>query len=369
MRGESQVHEDWFAHFCDRLQPAWSISFSKGRRATHQRKLGLRTVLHNKDTEREMYMNPTDNQSTNAQSQENQSTDGQATDGTTTDTGDGQTSSGTSGTSGLDPDRSGTFIITDIYPLDLGENPPFEVLPGMIVEEKEVVGCVVKASQGTKWAAQYEEWFKRSWQRILEVASDRYGVDFFRGCYHFLTLSLDGAAQADYFCDLVDAAGGWGAGDLMPWLDIEEGGQGSWAPQKLETITDPDLRAQLSDQITTCATAFIQRFKERTGGLRIAVYGRGVFRDLQMTNCTFGSDGSVNPAYTPKMPSMDAYGIPLDDIILWQLQGTGDENKAVLSGYPSVLPGWGAEDYSVYIDGPRVTTLKSLRDRCLAHQS
>ena len=301
-------------------------------------------------------MNPADDQSTNEQP------DG----GTKTDTTDGQTASNEAS---LDPDRSGTFIITDIYPLDLGENPPFDVLPGMVVNGKEVVGCVVKASEGVKWAEKYEEWFKRSWKQILDVAGNRYGADFFRGCYHFLTLSIDGAKQADYFCDLVDAAGGWGDGDLMPWVDIEEGGQGSWAPQRLETISDPVVREQLSDQVTACATAFIQRFKERTGGLRIAVYGRGVFRDLQMTNCKFGSDGAVNPAYTAKMPLMDDYGFSLDDIILWQLQGTGDDNKAVLSGYPSVLPEWGDEDYSVYIDGPRETTLKSLRDRCLAHTS
>lgn len=278
----------------------------------------------------------------------------------------------------LDPDRSGTFIIPDIYPCDLGENPPFHVLPGMVVNGKEVVGCVVKASEGVKWGSKgvkwdpekcsnripwdYEDWFKHSWQKIREVAGDRYGVDFFRGCYHFLRLSVDGAKQADYFCDLVDAAGGWGGGDFMPWVDIEEGGQGSWAPQKLETITDPVLRRHLSDQLTACATAFIKRFKERTG-LRIAVYGRGIFRDLQMTNCKFGADSAINPAYTATMPSMDKYGVPLDDISLWQLSGDG---KVFLPGYPSKLPGWGATDYSVYIDGPRTTTLKSLRDRCLA---
>jgi hypothetical protein len=277
----------------------------------------------------------------------------------------------------LDPNRTGTFIIADIYPCDLGEHPPFHVLPGMVVDEKEVVGCVVKASEGVRWGVKgapwdskkchkglvdCEDWFKRAWQRIREVAGDRYGVDFFRGCYHYLKFSLDGAKQADYLCDLVDAAGGWGTGDLMPWVDIEEAHQGPWAPQKLETIKDPAVRKRLSDEITSCATAFIQRFKERTG-LRIAVYGRGVFRDLHMTNCKFGSDSAVNPAYTSRMPKMDDYGVPLDDISLWQLCGDG---KVDLPGYPSKLPGWGATDYSVYIDGSHKTTLKSLRDRCLA---
>jgi hypothetical protein len=159
----------------------------------------------------------------------------------------------------------------------------------------------------------------------------------------------------------------------MPWVDIEEGGQGSWAPQRPEKITDPALRKRLADEITTCATAFIKRFKERTG-LRIAVYGRGVFRDLQMKDGKFGSDSVVNPAYTPQIPLMKDYGVPLDDISLWQVQGTPEKgkvgsNRAQVSGYPWELGKWGQVDYSVYIDGSRKTTLKSLRDRCLARSS
>ena len=169
------------------------------------------------------------------------------------------------------------------------------MLPGLTVDGKEVVGCVVKASQGTGWGKGNEQWFARSWGKLHDAAGEQYGVDFFRGCYHFLVFSQDGGAQADYFCDQVEAAGGFDSGDLMPWMDVEEGGQGSWAPQRLETITDSSLRNQLADNVTTCTRAFVDRFKQRTG-LRIAVYGRGIFRDLQMTDCTFGGDGSVNPA-------------------------------------------------------------------------
>ena len=275
----------------------------------------------------------------------------------------------------LDPNRAGTFIIADIYQCDFGKprkdkkgcdplDPPFSALPGLVVDGKEVVGCVIKATQGLAdgWPQRYLDWFTRSWKKIREVGGDRYGVDFFRGCYHYLIFSIDGAKQADFLCDTVDAAGGWGPGDLMPWVDIEEAGQGSWAPGELEKITDNAVRRRLADQVTTCATAFVKRFKERTG-LRIAVYGRGVFRDLDMTNCKFGSDSAVNPAYTATMPRMERYGVPLDDISLWQLCGDG---TVVLNGFPSELPGWGKEDYSVYIDGDRKTTLKSLRERCLA---
>jgi len=260
------------------------------------------------------------------------------------------------------PDRQGTFIITDIFPGDLGPNPPFESLPGLVVNGKEVVGCVIKASQGTGWGKRNETWFQRNWPKIRDVAGARYGVDFFRGCYHFLVLSGDGAKQADYFCDQVKAAGGFDKGDLMPWVDVEEGGQGKWAPQKLETIKDADLRKRLAHDVTTCTTAFVERFKKRTG-LRIAVYGRGIFRDLHMTECTFGAESNVNPAYTTTMPRMEKYGVPLERISLWQLCGDG---TVAARGFPSTLTGWGKEDYSVFIDGPNKTTLKSLREHCLA---
>lgn len=260
------------------------------------------------------------------------------------------------------PNRTGTFIVTDIYPRDLGPNPPYHVLPGLKFSSgKEIVGCIIKASEGLGWGAANEKWFKRGWAEIKKVGGDKYGADWFRGCYHFLRFSVDGAKQADYFCDLVDSAGGWGDGDLMPLLDIEEGGQGSWAPGPLEKC-DKVTKKRLADEVTTCATAFVKRFKERTG-LRIAIYGRGLFRDLEMKSCKFGADAVTNPAYTRIMPRMEQYGIPLDFITNWQLCGDG---LVVANGFNGNIPGWGKTDYSVYVDGANVTTLESFRRRCLA---
>ena len=265
--------------------------------------------------------------------------------------------------SGPTPDRTGSFIVTDIYPRDLGPNPPFHVLPGLRVQGKEVVGCYAKTSEGTGWGATNEEWFRRSWRRLREVGGDRYGGDWFRGCYHFLRLTGDGSAQADYMCDLVDSAGGWGPGDMMPWVDVEEGGQGDWAGgERLESITDPVKRARLAADVTRVTTDFVTRFKQRTG-LRVAVYGRGVFRDLRMTACRFGADAVCNPAYTERMPPMAQYGWPLEDIAFWQLCGDGE---VYARGFPSLLPGWGKTDYSVVLNGARPVTLADVRRRCLA---
>src|ERR1700722_14750499 len=100
-----------------------------------------------------------------------------------------------------DPDREGTFIVTDIYPDDLGPNPPFEVLPGLAVDDKEGVGGVVKASQGAAGGKRNQDWFGRSRGKLHGVGGEQDGVGFLRGCYPFPVFSQDGAEQANYFCD------------------------------------------------------------------------------------------------------------------------------------------------------------------------
>lgn len=262
------------------------------------------------------------------------------------------------------PNRFGTFIAPDVYPGDLGTNPPFHVLPGLVAMDKEVVGCYVKASEGLGWGAANEDWFRRAWAEVRRVGGDRYGVDWLRGCYHFLRFQQDGARQADYFMDLVESAGGWGPGDLMPWVDVEEGGQGSWAGgERLEAVSDPMKRARLAQEVTRCAEAFVARVKQRRPGIRIGVYGRGLFRDLRMSSCRFGADAVTNPAYTEHMPPMDAYGWPLVDVVEWQLCGDGEVRAR---GFPSLLPGWGKTDYSVFVNGAQRCGTADIRRRSLA---
>lgn len=265
---------------------------------------------------------------------------------------------------GPSPDRYGNFIIPDVYPGDLGENPPFHVLPGLRILDKEVIGCYVKCSEGLGWGARNEDWFRRAWRRIREVGGTRYGVDWFRGCYHFLRFQQDGARQADYCLDLIDSAGSWAEGDLMLWVDVEEGGQGTWAGgEQLEAIGDPSKRRRLAMEVTRCVTDFITRVKQRQPGMQVGLYGRGLFRDLGMTQCRFGADAVCNPAYTKSMPPMDGYGWPLEDVVEWQLCGDG---QVFVPGYPSEIPGWGKTDYSTPINGSRRVGLADVRRRCLA---
>jgi hypothetical protein len=259
-------------------------------------------------------------------------------------------------------DRPGSFILPDIYPNDLGPTPPFSVLPNLQVDGggkggvHEVVGCYIKASEGTGWSG--EQWFLQNFPRLTRLASP----EFFPGAYHFLRFSVSGAAQADYFCNLVDRAGGLGEWGLMPWVDAEEGGQGNWAPGKLANL-DHATKTKLAKDVRTCLTDYIKRVKERWPGVRVGLYGRGLFRDLEMTDCHFGQDAVCNPAYTSYMPPMDKYGISLKEITEWQLCGDGE---VYMPGYPHVIPGWGKTDYSVAVDENRPTTLGTVRRRCLA---
>lgn len=266
------------------------------------------------------------------------------------------------------PNRFGTFIIPDVYPLDVtGESPPFQVLPGLTVSDKEVVGCYIKCSQGTGWAAQYENWFITNWQRMAAVSAARpANTEFHRGAYHFLVFTEDGAAQADYFASLIERAGGWGEGDLMPWVDVESGGQpSSWAGGVEDLSTLPlAQRGALANDVLRVTTAYVNRLKQRFPGIRVGVYGRGIFRDLGMTSCRFSADAACNPAYTANMPSMAQYGWPLTDIVEWQLCGDG---QVAAAGFPATIPGWGATDYSCYINGSLRTGLADFRQRCLAY--
>lgn len=107
------------------------------------------------------------------------------------------------------------FVIADLYRLNFGGKPPLEA----IVQNLD--GVILKATQGTKYPS---SWFKANWNRAKQVAGDRYGVTFFRGTYHYLDLYQDPIKQADYFLSFVDDAGGWSDGDIIPIVDVEDGG-------------------------------------------------------------------------------------------------------------------------------------------------
>jgi hypothetical protein len=234
------------------------------------------------------------------------------------------------------------YLLVDLYPGDEGPAPPFDVLartPGFF-------GVIIKATQGTSDWYNDSGWFKRNWPRVKDAGGDRYGTTWLRGAYHFLNFWQDGAKQADAYLTAVDHAGGWGEGDILPIVDVEQGGE-----------RNPNRKAT-AQQVEDCTTAWAEAVKERTGR-RICLYGRGAMRELGI-NSKMGCDVVWNPAYTAIMVTNGLFPAwTLDDIALWQYCGDGD---AAFAKLPHTIAGFGdgKVDISVHIDGARKPTLDSL---------
>jgi Glycosyl hydrolases family 25 len=195
------------------------------------------------------------------------------------------------------------YLFVDLYPLDLGRNPPWSVL----VNTQGYVGAIIKAMEGTG----YNDggWFEANWPAVRDAGGDRYDVTWFRGSYLFLRFAAAGAAQADAYLRAIDEAGGWDSGDVLPVIDVELGGP-----------KNPNRKAS-AQQIIDCTTACAERLKEQCGR-RVMLYGRGAMRDLAITD-HMGCDVVWNPAYTATMVRNGLQSWDLDDIALWQYCGDG----------------------------------------------
>lgn len=229
--------------------------------------------------------------------------------------------------------RRDPLLIVDVYHGDVGGHPRWPAL----LEAPGVIGAIVKATQGTSYGPA-RSWFPAQWRELREVAGDRYGRTWFRGAYHFLSFDLPGDRQADYYCDVVVAAGGWDAGDLIPIVDVERGSQG--APNW------DDGRAK----VEACTRAFVARVKQRTGRA-VCLYGNGAMRDLGIRS-RMGCSALWIPRYTETLPAemYERAGWTLDAVPLWQYCGDGRAAIHETAGgapLPSSIPGFGAVDISV----------------------
>jgi GH25 family lysozyme M1 (1,4-beta-N-acetylmuramidase) len=84
--------------------------------------------------------------------------------------------------------------------------------------------AVAKASEGLTWRSRL---FQRRWAAIADAG-------LIRGAYHFARPQpgRSGRDEANAFLSVVDASGGFRAGDLRPILDIEAFGDAPLSPQK-----------------------------------------------------------------------------------------------------------------------------------------
>jgi GH25 family lysozyme M1 (1,4-beta-N-acetylmuramidase) len=190
-------------------------------------------------------------------------------------------------------------------------------------------GVILKATQGTYYRD--TAWLAPNWRAVRAAGGGRYGVDWFRGAYHYLDVRQDGAAQADAFLGAIDYAGGWGVGDLLPMCDVERAGQ-------RETTT--------SQQVVDCVSAFVARVHQRTGR-ETMLYGGSWLADLAITS-RMGCRWLAIARYTPTLPTYvyERIGWDREHLALWQYVGDG---VGYLQGYPREAPGCGKIDISALV--------------------
>lgn len=219
-------------------------------------------------------------------------------------------------------------LFVDVYAGDLGGVPKWNTL---VLLGAPWHGAVIKATEGVSYRP---PWFAINWRAIWQAAGERYGVDFFRGAYHFLKFNVDGAEQADYYLKAIELAGGWNVGDLWPIVDVELGG---------DTNSNQKASAQ---QIIDCTSAFAARVKQESGR-KVMLYGNGAMRDKGIKN-KMGCDLLWCPRYTATLPAeiYERAGWSISELFAWQYSGDG---VGALVGYPLFPPGFGACDTSVIV--------------------
>jgi GH25 family lysozyme M1 (1,4-beta-N-acetylmuramidase) len=246
----------------------------------------------------------------------------------------------------LAEDPGGPYLIVDLYPFDLGPLPPWE----MLLANPMIYGVILKATDGVSYG--YTAWFHQNFTRLAWLARERRGQSFFLGGYHYLQFALDGAQQATAYLGVMKMAG-WGERDIIPIVDVEEGG---------ERAANRRASAQ---QIVDCTSAFAERIHAATGR-RTMLYGRGIMREKHITS-KMGCSQVWNPSYTQTMVTnglITVDGKPgpwtLDDIALFQYGGDGVGDETV-HHLPLEIVGFGKVDMSVAIDGARRPTLAGVR--------
>lgn len=227
-------------------------------------------------------------------------------------------------------------LIVDLYWQDCGPRPKWEVL----LKDVRYKGAIIKATEGARYG--HADWFVKNWPLLKTLAGDRYGKSWFRGAYHYLRFSTDGAKQADYYLKVIEQAGGWDSGDFLPVVDVELG---------QPTSTNHSATAS---KIVKCTEGFVNRVKEVTGR-EVILYGRGAMRDKGITS-HMGCRWLWNPSYTKTMDrsAIERVGWRLSEVALWQYtDGEVNAVKQTTAGaeLPHKIPGFGNVDCSVFLLG------------------
>ena len=210
-----------------------------------------------------------------------------------------------------------------------------------VAADSSYAGAIVKASEGLYYRG--GNWFTSQWSAISQ--QNGYGDTWFRGCYHFLKFNQDGEAQANYYLDTVEQAGGFDAGDLWPIVDVELGAE-----------TNSNRKATAA-QVIECTTRFAETVKAKTGR-QVMLYGNGAMRDLSIAD-RMGCDWLWCPRYTATLPNFiyERAGWSVDQLAMWQYAGDG---TGFLPNYPTATPDGKKIDHSALVLQGGLERLRSL---------
>ena len=126
------------------------------------------------------------------------------------------------------------------------------------------VGVYGKATQGVRY--QYTGWLRRF---VTECsATDRLGLDWGFGTFHYFDFAADPIAQADKFLQVCELAAVWTRGTFWPAVDSELGGQ---HVQLTKTLVENTL------------PKFVEKVSSETGRPMILYTGQ-LDRELGITN-------------------------------------------------------------------------------------
>lgn len=240
-------------------------------------------------------------------------------------------------------------LFVDVYPYDVEGTPDWAAL---IAAGPPWHGAIVKVSEGiggiTARQTTLGRWFRRQWPEIRAAAGARYGVDFFRGGYHYLLVGVDAVAQADHYLQRIERAGGWDHGDLWPIVAVEEGSNN---------------KARSRQQVIDTTRTFVEAVRARTG--RDVVLRAGWWLASMDIGDTMGCSWFWCPSYIASLPAAryERIGWKADELLAWQYVGDG---KGALAGYPATSPLGHSDISAVTIAGGGANALEWLRQHLRA---
>jgi GH25 family lysozyme M1 (1,4-beta-N-acetylmuramidase) len=237
---------------------------------------------------------------------------------------------------------TGQVLITDIYS---GEgNPKWTDF----MASSTFAGVIMKATDGVSFSCA-KSWFVPQWQAARSAAGANYRRSVFFGAYHWLEFYDNPEQQADYYCSIIQQVD-WGAGDMLPIVDVEFGSDGPKPATNYKASVDRN--AQL---VIDCTSRYAARIKKNLGSdTRVVLYSGQVLRELQIKD-RMGCDYLWMAQYGVSKPNLDQFyslGWTDQQIVMWQYtDGSAGNNKTKSPQLPDNVPGMGQRDCSVFRDG------------------